>query len=106
MELLMNKENMKVYVDIGELWEDPRLIMEYKNKKKVMTVSSGEMEYLFGEFLINESFLSEEELEKIEKILEEIADPTSIEKIWRGNAKKFVLNEKYMAKMISIDENI
>lgn len=35
MDLLMEKENIKLYVDIGELWQDPRLIMEFKNKKKI-----------------------------------------------------------------------
>ena len=80
MGLLMEKENIKLYVDIGELWQDPRLIMEFKNKKKDMTVDSGEMEYLFGEFLINETRLTNEDLKVAEEILEEIADPDSLEK--------------------------
>jgi|GEM_PF-4020660 hypothetical protein len=106
MDLLMEKENIKLYVDIGELWQDPRLIMEFKNKKKDMTVDSGEMEYLFGEFLINETRLTNEDLKVAEEILEEIADPDSLEKIWSGNATRFVLNKKYMAKMESLDEKI
>ena len=106
MDLLMEKENIKLYVDIGELWHDPRLIMEFKNKKKVMTVGSGEMEYSFGEFLINETRLTNDDLKVAEEILEEIADPDSLEKIWSRNATRFVLNKKYMAKMESLDEKI
>ena len=104
MQLLVDKANMKVYIDIGKLWEDPRLLMEDEGKKKPITVSSGELEFLFGEFLINEYILSEEELEKVEKILGEIANPNSFEKIWAGRAKRFVLNDKYMAKLNSLDE--
>lgn len=58
-----------------------------------MTVDSGEMEYLFGEFLINETRLTNEDLKVAEEILEEIADPDSLEKIWSGNATRFVLNK-------------
>jgi len=53
MKLLMN-EKMKVYVKFGEFHEDS--VIEDKGKKKDMTIDSGELEFLFGEFfLINKN---------------------------------------------------
>lgn len=49
MKLLMN-EKMKVYVKFGEFHEDPVLIIEDKDKKKDMTIDSGELEFLFEKF--------------------------------------------------------
>ena len=41
-------EKMKVYVKFGEFHEDPVLIIE--DKKKDMTIDSGELEFLFEKF--------------------------------------------------------
>ena len=102
MKLLMN-EKVKVYVKFGELHEDPVLIMEDKCKKKDMIIDSGELEFLFGEFLINKTEFATKDLILIDEILKEMADPGSVEEIWEGRAKRFTLNEKYMQKLNELD---
>lgn len=102
MKLLMN-EKVKIYVKFGELYEDPILIMEDKGKKKNMTMDSGELEFSFGEFLINKTEFATKDLILIDEILEEMADPDSVEEIWEGKAKRFTLNEKYMRKLNELD---
>lgn len=99
MKTLLNKKDMKLSVKLGETWNDPVLIMKEGKNETVITASSGELEYLPGEFLINENMLTGKQLEKVEEVLLEIADPESIEQIEGRKAKRFVLNKEYMAKL-------
>lgn len=105
MKTLLNKENMKLNVKLGQTWNEPVLIMKEKgNNEVVITASSGELEYLFGEFLINENMLTSKQIKKVEEILEEIADPESIKQLEGRKAKRFVLNEKYMTKLKELNK--
>jgi hypothetical protein len=68
-----------------------------------MTMDSGELEFSFGELLINKTEFATKDLILIDEILEEMADPDSVEEIWEGKAKRFTLNEKYMRKLNELD---
>lgn len=104
-QLLVDKDNMKVYVTLGYTWTDPVLFMEHQGKLKAFTASSGELEYLLGEFMMYESRLSDEELELALEIIDEIADPDTIETEECISRKSFSLNKEYMLKIKELDEN-
>ena len=42
MKTLLNKENMKLNVKLGQTWNEPALIMKEGNNEVVITASSGE----------------------------------------------------------------
>lgn len=105
MDLLMEKDGMKVYVDIGPMWTDPTLYMKDNDELVAITTSSGEYENDLGEFMLDRNTLQDERLTKATEIMNTIADKDSIEEFERPNWTKFELKEEYLNKLKGIDKN-
>ncbi len=71
---------------------------------KEITMQSGEYEYSFGEFILAENSLTDEEFEKALEIVNEIYD--GVDELSHLGNKKFTLNKKYTINYIVIKGEI
>lgn len=106
LELLMKNKEVEVYIGNYDLtWLDSSLYIKSKDKRKAITMTSGEIENYVGTFFLATYDLSDEETEYANQVMKAIADPETIKEIPFGYSTitKFTLKEPYLSKVIALD---
>lgn len=80
-------------------WLNPELTIEYGNKGIKLSTDAGEFENEFGEFVVDKENFTEDELSIVERVIETIADETSITEFKGTSFVKFTLRQTYMDKL-------
>lgn len=106
LKLLMKNKEVEVYIGNYDLtWLDSSLYIKSKDKKKAITMTSGEVENDVGTFFLATFNLSNEETEYAIKVMKAIADPETIKEIPFGYSTitKFTLKEPHLSKVVDLD---